>query len=130
MFDLVGVIKVMKIKAYFQLKNQWNQSFNFGSNSPVPRSKFSVNLFDLFWVPNFIKIGAHLNVATKFSRIYNITGSKKFFSYLACSICSACQISLQFEHILILESKLLKYVILGQDYQLQVASIFVEHQVL
>ena len=53
---LVVSAKFHKSWSTFQFWDQISQIFNFGSRSSIPVNIFIITLFDLFWVPNFIKI--------------------------------------------------------------------------
>ena len=74
-------------------------------------------MFDLLWVPNFMKIGAKFRIGTKFARIYNL-GSRFLISSIVFII-SMLDLFwvpnfIKIGHIAILRPNLPKFLILSQ----------------
>ena len=72
----------------------WDQVFNFGSRSLIPNNIFKISMFDLFWVPNFIKTlqycnFAHYNFETKSVQDPQL----QIYLWLTNLTCSECKIS-------------------------------------
>ena len=61
----------MKIKALFNLGTTFARIYNIGSRSSILSTIFLTTMFDLLYVPNFMKIEAHLNFGTTYAQINN-----------------------------------------------------------
>ena len=79
-------------------------------------------MFDLLWVPNFIKVRVH-NSGTKFAQNCNFwSGSiiQSSIFIIRMSNLFLVQNFMKLEHISVLGQNLPKFVIFGQDLQFQV----------
>ena len=136
----------MKIKAYFSqshqlqrknsqltyLINLFNEHLNFETKFSqicyvvwrlsIPSSVSIIGMFDLLWVPNFIKVRVH-NSGTKFAQNCNFwSGSiiQSSIFIIRMSNLFLVQNFMKLEHISVLGQNLPKSVIFGQDLQFQV----------
>ena len=86
----------------FQFWDQILKIGSFGSRSSIPINILIINMFDLFWVPNFIKIKQIPILRPNLPKFFILVQGPQFqisYLWLTNLTCSDCQISKHWKYI-------------------------------